>query len=478
MIRDDPMPVPTGTRIGPYEIVGWLGAGGMGEVYRARDPRLGREVAIKLIPETFATDASRLQRFEQEARAAGQLNHPEHPDRLRCRHARRARPTSSPSCSRGSRSAAGCTRAALPRAQGDRLRTPDRRGTRRRARQGHRPPRPEAGQPLHHERRTRQDPRLRHRQAHAARATTLRNTGAFTETGPGTVVGTAGYMSPEQVRGETVDHRSDIFSFGAILYEMLTGRPAFTRETAAETMAAILKEDPPEPLIGDRPAGARAHRLALSGEGARGALSVGARPGVRPGVSVGDQRRCIAGRRLRDAVALAYGAGRRRRRPEPPGGHCELATPAHSAAVCRSPAGQRPVRALHGLGGDGRRRRNFPRWEVRRVPGRPRRAERPLGEPGGHRTLCQPHVRYPADDLAGAHPAEIGLFGRRSGDLVHWVCRSGNHAHAHDRRPATGVSERGRKLPGLVSRRHPHRLFQIGQERFPVRRRPHRRRRP
>ena len=66
-------PVPA---IGPYEIVGWLGAGGMGEVYRARDPRLGREVAIKLIPETFATDASRLHRFEQEARAAGQLNHP------------------------------------------------------------------------------------------------------------------------------------------------------------------------------------------------------------------------------------------------------------------------------------------------------------------------------------------------------------------------------------------------------------------
>ena len=69
-------PSPIGTTIGPYEIVGWLGAGGMGDVYRARDPRLGREVAIKLIPETFAADASRVRRFEQEARAAGQLNHP------------------------------------------------------------------------------------------------------------------------------------------------------------------------------------------------------------------------------------------------------------------------------------------------------------------------------------------------------------------------------------------------------------------
>src|SRR6188474_904139 len=70
------MSIPASTRIGPYEIVGWLGAGGMGEVYRARDPRLEREVAIKLISETFATNSSRVRRFEQEARAAGQLNHP------------------------------------------------------------------------------------------------------------------------------------------------------------------------------------------------------------------------------------------------------------------------------------------------------------------------------------------------------------------------------------------------------------------
>src|SRR5262249_32745111 len=70
------MTLAIGTRIGPYEIVGWLGAGGMGEVYRARDPRLARDVAIKLIARTFAADAHRVNRFEQEARAAGQLNHP------------------------------------------------------------------------------------------------------------------------------------------------------------------------------------------------------------------------------------------------------------------------------------------------------------------------------------------------------------------------------------------------------------------
>src|SRR5258706_5736590 len=76
MIPDAPSRIAPGTRIDHYEIVGWLGAGGMGVVYRARDPRLGRDVALKLIPETFAVDAGRVQRFEQEARAAGQLNHP------------------------------------------------------------------------------------------------------------------------------------------------------------------------------------------------------------------------------------------------------------------------------------------------------------------------------------------------------------------------------------------------------------------
>jgi len=76
MIPDAPPRIAPGTRIDHYEIVGWLGAGGMGVVYRARDPRLGRDVALKLIPETFAVDAGRVQRFEQEARAAGQLNHP------------------------------------------------------------------------------------------------------------------------------------------------------------------------------------------------------------------------------------------------------------------------------------------------------------------------------------------------------------------------------------------------------------------
>ena len=246
IVRGVPMPVATGTRVGPYEIVGWLGAGGMGEVYRARDPRLGREVAIKLIPETFATDANRLHRFEQEARAAGQLNHPEHPDGLRRGRARRVRRTSCRSCSRASPSGAGYAKAPLtPRKAIDYARQIA-EGLAAAHDKGivHRDLKPDNLFVT-------SDGRVKILDFGLAKLIqpaddAARHTGSLTETGAGTVMGTAGYMSPEQVRGETVDHRSDIFSFGAILYEMVTGHPAFTRETAADTMAAILKEDPPE----------------------------------------------------------------------------------------------------------------------------------------------------------------------------------------------------------------------------------------
>ena len=241
------MSVATGTRIGPYEIVGWLGAGGMGDVYRARDPRLGREVAIKLIPETFATDTLRVHRFEQEARAAGQLNHPNilavydvgthagapyivsellEGESLRSRLQGGALP------SRKAVDYARQTAEGLAAAHDKGI--------------VHRDLKPDNLFIT-------SDGRVKILDFGIAKLTrpsddAARHTSGPTETEAGMVVGTAGYMSPEQVRGEAVDARSDIFSFGAILYEMLTGRPAFTRETAAETMAAILKEDPPEPL--------------------------------------------------------------------------------------------------------------------------------------------------------------------------------------------------------------------------------------
>ena len=238
------LPIATGTKIGHYEIVSWLGAGGMGEVYRARDPRLGRDVAIKLIPDTFATDTNRLHRFEQEARAAGQLNHPNilavydigvH---------------------------AGAPYIVSELLEGESLRS--------RLHSGALPPRKAIdfarqiaeGLAAAHERNIvhrdvkpdnlfiTKDGRIKILDFGIAKLTrpgddAAQHTGLPTETEAGMVVGTAGYMSPEQVRGEAVDPRSDIFSFGTVFYEMLSGRPAFARETAPETMTAVLKEDPP-----------------------------------------------------------------------------------------------------------------------------------------------------------------------------------------------------------------------------------------
>jgi serine/threonine protein kinase/Tol biopolymer transport system component len=244
MIPDVPLRIAPGTKIGPYEIVGWLGAGGMGDVYRARDPRLNRDVAIKLIPETFAADTNRVRRFEQEARAAGQLNHPNilavYDVGLH----------------------AGAPYIVSELLEGESLRSrlhagalPSRRAIEY-ARQI------AEGLAAAHERNIvhrdvkpdnlflTNDGRVKILDFGIAKLTrsrddTAAHTGFPTETEAGMVVGTAGYMSPEQVRGEAVDPRSDIFSFGAVFYEMLSGRSAFTRETAPETMTAILKEDPP-----------------------------------------------------------------------------------------------------------------------------------------------------------------------------------------------------------------------------------------
>jgi serine/threonine protein kinase len=246
------MPLANGSRIGPYEVVGWLGAGGMGVVYRARDPRLGREVALKLIPETWATDTSRLHRFEQEARAAGQLNHPNilavHDVGLH----------------------AGAPYIVSELLEGESLRSRLRDGPlpwrkaveyARQTAEGlaaahdrgivHRDVKPDNLFLTH-------DGRIKILDFGIAKLTRPaevedRPAGAPTETGAGMVVGTTGYMSPEQVRGEEVDARSDIFGLGTILYEMLTGRPSFVRETGAETLAAILKEDPPVPIPATAP---------------------------------------------------------------------------------------------------------------------------------------------------------------------------------------------------------------------------------
>jgi eukaryotic-like serine/threonine-protein kinase len=246
MIPAAAMPIAVGTMIGPYEIVGWLGAGGMGDVYRARDPRLGREVAIKLIPETLATDASRVRRFEQEARAAGQLNHPNILAVFDVGISRGA-PYVVSELLEGESLRSRLHGALPPRKAVDYARqiaeglavAHDRNIV-------HRDVKPENLFITH-------DGRIKILDFGIAKLTqpsddVARHPDLPAETEAGMVVGTAGYMSPEQVRGESVDGRSDIFSVGTILCEMLTGRQPFTRETAAETMTAILKDDPPQPL--------------------------------------------------------------------------------------------------------------------------------------------------------------------------------------------------------------------------------------
>src|SRR5205809_2163105 len=242
------MTLATGTKLGPYEIVAPLGAGGMGEVYRARDTRLGREVAVKVLPESFSKDPDRLRRFEQEARAASQLNHPNivtvhdfgthggapyvvqellEGETLRERLRTGALPARKAvdygiQVARGL--AAAHEKAIVHRdlkpenlflTSDDRLKILDFGLAKLAAAEG--PAAEQDGLPT-----------------------------ATQATAAGIVMGTLGYLSPEQARGQTVDQRADIFALGAILYEMLSGASAFKRGSSADTMSAILKEDPPE----------------------------------------------------------------------------------------------------------------------------------------------------------------------------------------------------------------------------------------
>jgi serine/threonine protein kinase len=243
------MPPVPGSRIGPYEVIAALGAGGMGEVHKARDPRLGREVAIKVLPALYSRDPDRLRRFEQEARAASALNHPGiltihdvgqqdgapyvvsellEGQTLRERLAGPALPMRK-ALDYAIQMARGLAAAHDKNIVHRDLKPENVFVTR----DGHvkildfglaKLIQPEHGEP------------------HPAETRTV-------GTEPGTILGTVGYMSPEQVRGQAIDHRSDIFSFGAILYEMLTGERAFQGESPVETMSAILKEEPKDLLL-------------------------------------------------------------------------------------------------------------------------------------------------------------------------------------------------------------------------------------
>ncbi|HMF10195.1 MAG TPA: protein kinase [Thermoanaerobaculia bacterium] len=238
----------TGTKLGPYEVLEKIGAGGMGEVYRARDTRLGREVAIKVLPAALVTDAARLERFEQEARAAGMLNHPNILS-IYDIGSHDGVPYVVSELLEGETLRARLGGAALPVRKAVELAVQIAHGLSAAHEKGitHRDLKPEN---LFITR----DGRVKILDFGLAKLTqTDAENSAFTNlpttpvhTDPGIILGTAAYMSPEQVRGQAADHRSDLFAFGAILYEMLTGLRAFSRDSAVETMSAILKEDPPE----------------------------------------------------------------------------------------------------------------------------------------------------------------------------------------------------------------------------------------
>jgi Tol biopolymer transport system component/predicted Ser/Thr protein kinase len=237
-----------GTKLGPYEILAPLGAGGMGEVYRARDTKLGREAAIKVLPSETASDAGRRQRFEQEARSASALNHPniltiydigstdgtlyiamELVEGKTLRELIAAEPLSTKKLLEVAVQAAD----GLAKAHAAGL--------------VHRDLKPENLMVSRDGYVKILDFGLAKLIEPVSQELSVMPTAIGSPTEPGTVMGTAGYMSPEQASGQTVDFRSDQFTLGAILYEMATGKRAFQRKTGAETLVAIIREEP-EPM--------------------------------------------------------------------------------------------------------------------------------------------------------------------------------------------------------------------------------------
>ncbi|PWB67829.1 MAG: hypothetical protein C3F15_17410 [Holophagae bacterium] len=247
MERGQPTVQP-GLRIGPYEIVAPLGAGGMGEVYRARDTRLGREVAVKLLRAEVAGDAERVKRFEQEARAVAALSHPN----ILALHdvgSHEGRPYLVTELLEGQTLAERIASGGLTVAKAVELATQIANGLAAAHERGivHRDLKP--GNVF-----VTRDGVVKILDFGLARLTQAEGgasdwRAAPTETGltgAGSILGTVGYMAPEQVRGLPADHRSDIFALGCVLYEMVSGQRAFQRDSAVETMSAILKEEPPE----------------------------------------------------------------------------------------------------------------------------------------------------------------------------------------------------------------------------------------
>ena len=233
-------PLTPGTRLGPYEILVGIGAGGMGEVYRARDVRLGREVAVKVLPSELSLDSERRSRFESEARAASALNHANimavfdvgwH-DGL---------PFMITELLEGQALADRLAQGAPPLRKALEWTIQAARGLAAAHERGivHRDVKPGNLFLTREDQVKVLDFGLSKQPAFGASGE------GVPATTPGILLGTVGYMSPEQARGAAVDFRSDQFSLGCVLYEMLAGRPPFQRDSAPQTLAAVLSDEPP-----------------------------------------------------------------------------------------------------------------------------------------------------------------------------------------------------------------------------------------
>lgn len=234
-----------GSKLGPYEIQSPLGAGGMGEVYRARDTRLDRIVALKVLPATFSEDSDRLRRFQEEARILSTLSHPNVMAIFDVGEQDGVRYLVSEFLE-GQTLREKLTAGSLPRWRAVEYALETAKGLAAAHEKGiiHRDLKPDNIFIT-------RDDRVKILDFGLAKQAPEQTEDTITSppTTPGTVLGTVGYMSPEQVRGQKIDHRSDIFSFGAVLYEMVSGRRAFRGDSSVETMNAILKDEVPEASV-------------------------------------------------------------------------------------------------------------------------------------------------------------------------------------------------------------------------------------
>jgi Tol biopolymer transport system component len=247
------LPLSSGSKLGPYEILAPLGAGGMGEVYRARDNRLGREVALKILPAAFSGDAGRRARFEQEARAAAALNHPNIVGLFDIGSEEGGFYIVSELVS-GETLEAMLERGQLPMKKllDIAVQIADGLAAAHAARITHRDVKP-ANIMIGSDGRVKILDFGLAKQSAAAAFAGSDQTVTVHQTSPGMIVGTVSYMSPEQARGREVDYRSDQFSFGLILFEMVSGKRPFDRPESVQIMSAILTDDPP-PLDAKVPA--------------------------------------------------------------------------------------------------------------------------------------------------------------------------------------------------------------------------------